>query len=1177
MPGRTKGSDGSLADLMTTPEPQPGSAVPPPAHARAASPAGGDRPPAEDAPAVVSVVATAGGAHLAECLAGLAAQDYPAQTILVLDRGDSAGRAMRRDEIAAAAPDALVRVLEDAADAVMARNDVIDNVRGAPFFCFVADDVVLEAGAIGLLVEEAFRSNAAICGPKIVARRRPDMLVEVGMSVDHYGVATSGIEPGEIDQEQHDAVRDVFFVSAAAMLVRADLFAELGGFDPDCAPGNDDLDLCWRARLAGARVLVVPDARASRPLQAASRADARRGDVKDATRTRARTVTKCYSGAALVWILPVATALNLVEAIGYLVTRRPGLSRALLAGWWGALLRPRGLREARRATQALRRVDDRDVRAFMLRGSARLRGILLRRRHRIALIDSAGGLARNRLQLTRAWLAQPDAALLVVFVALVAFGARHFVLDSVPSIGGFRRWTSPSDLLGAAGGQWRFAGLGADSGGPTSLGGFGVLSIVAFGDTDVARALVIFAAAPLGLIGVYRLLRPLATRPLPALGAAVVYGANPMLRNAYAEGRLGALVGFALLPFVLVQAVRALSRSAVDDAVMIARRRRAAAASVVLLAFAAACEPAFALFPLLVTAAMLFALPVVRGVRLVGRVAAASALASIATMVLLTPWSPSWLGASAGALGAGAPAELSTLDLFAFRTGPAGGGPWPWFLFAAAALPLLVASEERLAWAVRAWAMTAISFALVLVPMRTGDGALPALEALLVPAGLGLAVAAGLGLSAFSSELRSFGFSARQGAAIALVAAAALPVIGLFPDVLDGRYRAPSRDFGSLLAFTERSGTGFRILWLGAPDALPLDATGMTEGVAYAFTRNGSGDIRDQFPPTIAAGDHIVAESIGLARTGRIARLGHVVAPMGVRYIAFVDRVAPDAEALQPFDPLVESALATQLDLRLVRRSKGMVLYENEAWVPQRSAFAGSLSDVARGELTTDAAIAVAARSELHDDVTALSGPWHATVVDRPATVLLAEQYSGGWSPAGTSSDVAFGWSTAIDVGTPGTVSLRHDAGALHEVRIVAVSALWGAAIGMATVRRRVRPRGRGTVARAAPHRAVTPIDATEGGADSAVEDAATGDMGVAGGGAAAPDLPVADVSEPPAESSPEVGADADDGLEALMSPRPDPDADFDWSILSADVENGSPPGPPHASHVIADDQDETR
>ena len=129
------------------------------------------------------------------------------------------------------------------------------------FLLFCHDDVVLDPDAVRLLVEEAYRSNAGIVGPKVVDRDHPDVLLEVGMSIDHYGVPFSGIEPDEVDQEQHDGVRDVFYVSHAAMLVRADLFHELGGFDPATFPGADDIDLCWRARLAGARVIVAPAAR----------------------------------------------------------------------------------------------------------------------------------------------------------------------------------------------------------------------------------------------------------------------------------------------------------------------------------------------------------------------------------------------------------------------------------------------------------------------------------------------------------------------------------------------------------------------------------------------------------------------------------------------------------------------------------------------------------------------------------------------------------------------------------------------------------------------------------------------------------------------------------------------------------------------------------------------------
>ena len=64
-----------------------------------------------------------------------------------------------------------------------------------------------------------------------------------------------------MDQEQHDAVRDVFAVPGGATLIRADLFAAIGGYDDGIVGLGDDVDLCWRAHVVGARVLIAPAAR----------------------------------------------------------------------------------------------------------------------------------------------------------------------------------------------------------------------------------------------------------------------------------------------------------------------------------------------------------------------------------------------------------------------------------------------------------------------------------------------------------------------------------------------------------------------------------------------------------------------------------------------------------------------------------------------------------------------------------------------------------------------------------------------------------------------------------------------------------------------------------------------------------------------------------------------------
>ena len=57
------------------------------------------------------------------------------------------------------------------------------------------------------------------------------------------------------------------------MLLNREAYYELGGFDPEAFP-CESLDLCWRARLAGARVLVVPDARARHEEAAEKHSDA---------------------------------------------------------------------------------------------------------------------------------------------------------------------------------------------------------------------------------------------------------------------------------------------------------------------------------------------------------------------------------------------------------------------------------------------------------------------------------------------------------------------------------------------------------------------------------------------------------------------------------------------------------------------------------------------------------------------------------------------------------------------------------------------------------------------------------------------------------------------------------------------------------------------------------------
>ena len=211
------------------------------------------------APPVVAVIVTCDpGPWFADTLRAFAAQDYPELSVLVLDAGSAEDPTA---VVASVLPGAFVRRLGVNRGFGASANEALTMVEGASHFLFCHDDVAPAPDAVHLLVEESFRSNAGVVAPKLVSWDDPDRLLHVGMAVDKGGAVVDRVEPGEVDHGQHDAVRDVFLAPGGCTLVRADLFAELGGFDPDIFAMGEDLDLCWRAQIAGARVLVAPQAR----------------------------------------------------------------------------------------------------------------------------------------------------------------------------------------------------------------------------------------------------------------------------------------------------------------------------------------------------------------------------------------------------------------------------------------------------------------------------------------------------------------------------------------------------------------------------------------------------------------------------------------------------------------------------------------------------------------------------------------------------------------------------------------------------------------------------------------------------------------------------------------------------------------------------------------------------
>lgn len=124
------------------------------------------------------------------------------------------------------------------------------------------DDSAPFPGTLGGLLEGAVRHDAAIVVPKLLQPRRrnyPETLAEAGQSMTRGGRRVSFVDAGDIDQHQLEPGR-VLGGSTAGMLVRGDVWRELGGLAPELPLRRDGVDLGWRANIAGHVVTTWPRA-----------------------------------------------------------------------------------------------------------------------------------------------------------------------------------------------------------------------------------------------------------------------------------------------------------------------------------------------------------------------------------------------------------------------------------------------------------------------------------------------------------------------------------------------------------------------------------------------------------------------------------------------------------------------------------------------------------------------------------------------------------------------------------------------------------------------------------------------------------------------------------------------------------------------------------------------------
>jgi GT2 family glycosyltransferase len=146
-------------------------------------------------------------------------------------------------------------------------------------------------------------------------------------------------------------LRDVPYPSGAAMAIRRDRFLAAGGFAEELFMYQEDLELAWRLRLRGLRIVVDPQADVLHDYEFGR--NPRKLYLLE--RNRLVFVLTAYSGRLLAVAAPALVASELATLA---LALREGWGREKLAGWGWLARHTRWLLDRRRSVQATRVVGD---------------------------------------------------------------------------------------------------------------------------------------------------------------------------------------------------------------------------------------------------------------------------------------------------------------------------------------------------------------------------------------------------------------------------------------------------------------------------------------------------------------------------------------------------------------------------------------------------------------------------------------------------------------------------------------------------------------------------------------------------------------------------------------------------------------------------------------------------
>ncbi len=192
--------------------------------------------------------------HLEVCLSSLRTQTFQDFDVWLIDNGSQDGSVPFVQENF---PEVKLVQLSENFGFCYPNNLGIERSK-SEYVCLLNNDTELDSHCLEIMLKVAEEDpSIGVCDATQVLFDQRDKVFSTGADLSVVG---SIIRPSNVDFEEQSAIQDRFIGMAACVIYKRDMLNEIGTLDNDFFAGREDVDLSFRAHLAGYRVVNARNA-----------------------------------------------------------------------------------------------------------------------------------------------------------------------------------------------------------------------------------------------------------------------------------------------------------------------------------------------------------------------------------------------------------------------------------------------------------------------------------------------------------------------------------------------------------------------------------------------------------------------------------------------------------------------------------------------------------------------------------------------------------------------------------------------------------------------------------------------------------------------------------------------------------------------------------------------------